>query len=88
MSGSVSISGAKNSAVALFPALLADEVLILIMFQISDRDALFDIIKVLNCDIVENGSKVTIDTTKLTNNLIPKIQVLSYVHHIILWESY
>ena len=73
LSGSVSISGAKNSAVAILPAaLLADGIInIDNVPNITDRDALFDIIKVLNCDIVENGSKVTIDTTKLTNNLIP-----------------
>lgn len=73
LSGSVSISGAKNSAVAILPAaLLADGIVnIDNVPNITDRDALFEIIKVLNCNIQENGSSVTIDTTNLTNNVIP-----------------
>lgn len=74
LKGSVSISGAKNSAVAILPAaLLCDGVVnINNVPNITDRDALFDIIKLLNCDINQNGSIVTIDTTKEENKLIPQ----------------
>ena len=72
LSGTISIGGAKNSAVALIPAaLLASDVCtIKNVPNITDRDALFDIVKVLNCDIKQNDSTIIIDPRKLTNTLI------------------
>ena len=72
LKGTISIGGAKNSAVALIPAaLLADGVCtIKNVPNITDRDALFDIVKVLNCDITQDGSTITIDSSKLENVLI------------------
>lgn len=72
LSGTISIGGAKNSAVALIPAaLLADGVCtIKNVPNITDRDALFDIVKVLNCNIEQNGSTITIDSSNLENVLI------------------
>ena len=72
LSGTISIGGAKNSAVALIPAaLLADGICtIKNVPNITDRDALFDIVRVLNCDINQNDSVITIDSRKLTNTLI------------------
>ena len=72
LSGTISIGGAKNSAVALIPAaLLADGVsTIKNVPNITDRDALFDIVKHLNCDIEQNDSEIKIDTTNLKNILI------------------
>ncbi len=72
LSGTITIGGAKNSAVALIPAaLLADGVsTIENVPNITDRDALFDIVKHLNCDINQNGSEIKIDTTNLKNVLI------------------
>ena len=51
LTGTINISGAKNSAVALLPAaILSDEeVQIYNVPNISDRDALIDILNLLNC---------------------------------------
>lgn len=72
LEGTITIGGAKNSAVALIPAaLLADGVCTISNVpNITDRDALFDIIKLLNCDISQKGTTITIDTTKLENTTI------------------
>ncbi len=72
LKGTITIGGAKNSAVALIPAaLLADGIsTIKNVPNITDRDALFDIVKLLNCDIEQNGSTIKIDTTNLKNVLI------------------
>lgn len=72
LSGKISIGGAKNSAVALIPAaLLADGVCtIKNVPNITDRDALFDIVKTLNCDIEQNGSTLKINSSNLKNTLI------------------
>ena len=72
LSGSISIGGAKNSAVALIPAALVADGISTIknVPNITDRDALFDIVRLLNCDIEQKGSVITIDTTNLENVLI------------------
>ena len=72
LSGNIAIGGAKNSAVALIPAsILADGKSILTNVpNISDKDALIDILKILNCEVEENKDKLCIDTTKLKNTLI------------------
>lgn len=72
LSGTINIGGAKNSAVALIPAaLLADGVCtIKNVPNITDRDALFDIVKLLNCDIKQEDKTITIDSSKLKNILI------------------
>ncbi len=72
LSGTISIGGAKNSAVALIPAaLLADGMCtIKNVPNITDRDALFDIVKWLNCDIHQDGSVIKIDSSNLKNTLI------------------
>lgn len=72
LSGSIRIGGAKNSTVALIPAaLLADGVCtIKNVPNITDRDALFDIVRLLNCNIEQDGDVVKIDSSKLKNTLI------------------
>ena len=72
LKGTITIGGAKNSAVALIPAaLLADGVCtIQNVPNITDRDALFDIVKLLNCDIEQDGNVIKIDSSKLQNVLI------------------
>lgn len=74
LKGSVSISGAKNSTVAILPAALLCDGIVNInnVPNITDKDALFDIIKLLNCEIDQKESVVTIDTTKEKNTLIPQ----------------
>ena len=74
LQGEISIGGAKNSAVALIPAaLLANsKCRIEKIPDISDKDALFDILKVLNVDFKFNDKEVIIDPTNLKNVLIPE----------------
>lgn len=72
LSGTIKIGGAKNSAVALIPAsiLATGTSKILNVPNISDRDALIDILNVLNCKTTINGEDIIIDTTTLKNTLI------------------
>ena len=51
LTGEIQVSGAKNSAVALIPAaiLCDEEVKITNVPNISDRDALIEILKLLKC---------------------------------------
>lgn len=74
LSGTLNISGAKNSAVALIPAaILSDEeVEIENIPNISDIDALEEILKYLNARIERNDSKITIDSSNIENKEIPE----------------
>lgn len=74
LTGIIKISGAKNSAVALIPAaILSDsEVIIDNVPNISDTDALIEILKLLKCEIDYQDNRITIDTTKMENILIPE----------------
>lgn len=73
LSGTINISGAKNSAVAIIPAaVLCDEQsTIYNVPNISDRDALIDILHLLNCETSLNGDLLKIDSSKLENKKIP-----------------
>lgn len=72
LSGTINIGGAKNSAVALIPAsILADGIsTIKNVPNISDRDALIDILSLLNCKTTINDDELIIDTTNFKNALI------------------
>ena len=72
LSGQIHIGGAKNSAVALIPAaiLATGKSKLYNVPNISDRDALFDIMKELDVDVKMEGSIVTIDSSKMQNKLI------------------
>lgn len=74
LSGEISIGGAKNSAVALIPAaLLANgKSVITNMPNITDRDALFEIVKLLNVKVKKEGNVVTLDSSKMENATIPE----------------
>ena len=68
LSGNIEISGAKNSAVALLPAaILSDEVVIENVPSISDVRALEDILSYLGADVYKEGNKLTINTKKVKN---------------------
>ena len=73
LSGTIPISGAKNSAVAIIPAaVLCDEQsTIYNVPNISDRDALIDILHLLNCETSLNADLLKIDSSKLENKKIP-----------------
>jgi len=73
--GEISISGAKNSAVALVPAsLLSDEqVIIENIPDISDIDALNEILVYLGAKVTRESETMTIKTDGITNKEIPEV---------------
>jgi UDP-N-acetylglucosamine 1-carboxyvinyltransferase len=73
LSGSVNIGGAKNSVVALLPAsLLADDVVTINNVpNISDKDAIVLIMKLLGANIKSNKDTLVIDSTNVHNELVP-----------------
>lgn len=72
LSGVINIGGAKNSAVALIPAaILSDEfTTIYNVPNISDKVALIEILKKLNCHVLETDDVLNINSSKLENILI------------------
>lgn len=74
LSGTINISGAKNSAVALIPAaILSDEqVEIDNIPDISDIAALEEILNYLNADVKRDGSRIIIDSSKIINKEVPE----------------
>lgn len=74
LTGLIKVSGAKNSVVALIPAaILSDEgVTIDNIPNISDTNALIDILKLLNCKTTYKDETLTIDTSNMNNITIPR----------------
>ncbi len=72
LSGTISVSGAKNSAVALLPAaiLCDEETTIYNIPNISDIDALINILKHLNVDVEYQNEEIHINPQNLQNKLI------------------
>ena len=72
--GKIRISGAKNSAVALVPAsiLCDEEVKIDSIPNISDIDALEEMLKYLNADVVRNETSMKINSADINNLAIPE----------------
>lgn len=72
LSGTINISGAKNSAVALLPAsiLCDEETTIYNIPEISDTATLINILKSLNVKVEKNKDEVKINPQNLKNNLI------------------
>ncbi len=75
LSGTIKIGGAKNSVVALLPAaILSDEIVILDNVpSISDVKVLKEILLTLNCKISIDQNKYTIDNTNSKNAEIPEV---------------
>ncbi len=74
LEGTIRISGAKNSAVALVPAsLLSDELVKLDNVpNISDIDALNEILTFLGAKVKRNGEIMEIDSSEVENKSIPE----------------
>ena len=74
LTGTINICGAKNSAVALIPAaiLCDEEVKIYNVPNISDRDALLNILDHLNCQTELIDDYLRINLESLENKLIPE----------------
>jgi len=74
LSGTITISGAKNSAVAIIPAaVLCDEqTKIFNVPNISDTDALKEILSFLNAKVVQDKDTMAIDSSNIINKEIPE----------------
>ena len=74
LTGTIKISGSKNSAVALVPAavLCDEEVTIANIPNISDIDALDEILNFLGADIKRKDDILKINSSKIENKLIPE----------------
>lgn len=74
LSGTIRISGAKNASVALIPAALLadDEVTICNVPEITDTDALTEILKYLGADVKRASESIVINPTTIENKEIPK----------------
>ena len=72
--GTIEISGAKNSAVALIPAsLLSDDIVTIDNIpNISDIDALNEILEYLGATVKKEGSRLQIDSRTIKNKEIPE----------------
>lgn len=75
LSGTISVSGAKNSAVALVPAsLLSDDIIEIDNIpNISDIEALNEILSYLGAKVSRKDNLMTIDSSSITNKEIPEI---------------
>ena len=69
LSGTIRISGAKNATVALIPAaiLTDEEVTICNVPEITDTDALCDILKELNVDVKRASESIVINPAQMQN---------------------
>lgn len=69
LSGTIRISGAKNATVALIPAaiLTDEEATICNIPEITDTDALCDILKSLNVDVKRASESIVIDPKNMKN---------------------
>ena len=74
LTGEIEVSGAKNSAVALIPAaiLCDEEVKISNIPNISDIDALEEILDCLNAKVDRKEDVLTINTSNIINKEIPE----------------
>ena len=72
LSGTVRVSGAKNSCVALIPAaiLADDDVTICNVPELTDTDALCEILKSLNVGVKRASESILIDPKKMKNKEI------------------
>ena len=74
LSGTIKISGAKNSAVALIPASLLSDGIVTIdnVPNISDIDALSEILEYLGAKVSRDNERIIIDQINLENKEIPE----------------
>jgi len=74
LTGTISVSGAKNSAVALVPAsLLSDDIIKIDNIpNISDIEALNEILSYLGAKVSRDGNLMTIDSSSIVNKEIPE----------------
>ena len=70
--GTIRVGGAKNASVALIPAaiLTDEEATICNVPEITDTDALCDILELLNVKVNRSTESIVIDPTKMINTEI------------------
>lgn len=90
LSGTIRISGAKNATVALIPAaiLTDEEATICNVPEITDTDALCDILNELNVDVKRASESIIINPKNMINIEIAEKFPKNYEHLTILWEHY
>lgn len=73
LTGTIRVSGAKNSIVALMPAaiLSTEEVTICNVPEISDKNAIVDMLRFLNAEVDEASGSLVIRTKNIKNKVIP-----------------
>lgn len=73
LSGTITINGAKNSAVALLPAALlaSGKTIIKNVPNITDIEVLSEIIELLNGTVTREEDTITIDSSNIVNTTIP-----------------
>ena len=74
LSGTIKVSGAKNSAVALIPAAILSDGIVKIenIPNISDIDALNEILEYLGAKVKREGNIMEIDSRNIVNKEIPE----------------
>lgn len=74
LSGTITVSGAKNSAVALLPAVLMtnDVVTIHNVPNISDIIAIKEILTYLGAEVSSNEHSITVDSKNIKNKMLPE----------------
>lgn len=74
LEGTIKVSGAKNSAVALIPASLLSDGIVSIdnIPNISDIDALNEILEYLGAKVSKDNGTMTIDASTIVNKEIPE----------------
>lgn len=74
LAGTIPISGAKNSAVALVPASLLSDGIVTIdnVPDISDIEALTEILEYLGAKVMRDNERMVIDQTNIQNKEIPE----------------
>lgn len=74
LKGEVTISGAKNSAVALIPAaiLARNKSVIYNVPKISDIKHIIEIMELLNCKVEQKGDSLYLDSSNVINKEIPE----------------
>ena len=87
LAGEVTISGAKNSAVALIPAaILADSPVILEgVPDIQDVHSLIEILEIMGAKIHFSQNILEIDPRGIVSVPMPSVRSIVYVLPIILW---
>src|SRR5574344_1786029 len=74
LTGTIKVSGAKNSALALIPAAILSDGIVKIdnVPELSDIDALTEILEYLNAKVTRKDNYIEIDSKTIVNKEIPE----------------